>query len=142
MLGHHRVLIVDDDRDVADAMGTLLEIQGAEVVIALSAADARHALQTTSFDCVTLDLMMPGESGVDFWHYLRAKYPVLAARVVFFTGDFSPDTQRFLESTGRPVLTKPCTSTDLRATVRRTLAREPTPAEYLQTRAAHRRITG
>lgn len=120
-----RILTVEDDRSVAEMIATLLGMQGADVSVAASAAEARALLGERQFDVVTLDLLLPGESGVELWRYLREAHAGLASRTVFFTGDLSSPAQEFLESTGRPVLTKPCTSAALRSAIQDVLASPP-----------------
>jgi len=64
--------------------------------------------ETSDFDVVLCDLMMPGESGMDFFGVVRRLYPDLVRRVAFITGGaVTPDTSKFLETAARPVLNKP-----------------------------------
>jgi CheY-like chemotaxis protein len=71
-------------------------------------------------------LMAAGASDVDgraVWQWLRERRPALAGRVVFMTGDtMSAETQRFLQDSGRPILTKPLTIDRVRAVVDDVLA--------------------
>jgi signal transduction histidine kinase/putative methionine-R-sulfoxide reductase with GAF domain len=102
-----RLLVVDDEEHVAQVLGDLLEELGARVTIAHSAREARELLGCERFHLITLDVIMPGENGTDFWRELRDKDPGAAARVVFVTGTVDPSILAFVESTGRPVLAKP-----------------------------------
>jgi two-component system cell cycle sensor histidine kinase/response regulator CckA len=109
-LGGGRVLVVDDEEFVARTLRGFLEDLGMEVSTVATAAAAWRALCTgaTSFDAITLDLRMPGASGQELYDRLARDSPAVAARVIFVTGDTAdPDTQAFLEQTGRPVLLKP-----------------------------------
>jgi CheY-like chemotaxis protein len=98
----HKILVVDDEPEIAEVLGALLEQLGATVVIALSAREARACLAEATFDLVTLDLVMPEESGADLWRTLAREQPEVAARVVFVTGNIDPAMQRFVDGTGRP----------------------------------------
>ena len=65
------VLVVDDDDRLRDLLGKFLGENGFMVALASDAADARAKMGTLAFDVIVLDLMMPGESGLDFARQLR-----------------------------------------------------------------------
>jgi len=73
------VLVVDDDTRLRDLLGQFLGENGFLVVTASDAADARAKMKTLAFDIIVLDLMMPGESGLDFAEDFRrtSKVPIL-----------------------------------------------------------------
>ena len=73
------VLVVDDDNRLRDLLGKYLGEHGFLVVTAKDAADARGKMTLFAFDIIVLDLMMPGESGLDFAEDLRtrSKIPIL-----------------------------------------------------------------
>jgi GAF domain-containing protein len=104
-----RILVIDDEEHVAQVLGDLLEELGARVEITHSAGAARALLAREHFDLITLDVIMPGENGVDLWRQLRAEDPSAAARVIFVTGNVDATIQASVDSTGRPVLAKPYT---------------------------------
>jgi GAF domain-containing protein/ActR/RegA family two-component response regulator len=112
-----RILVIDDEEHVARVLGDLLEELGARVEITHSASAARALLAREHFDLITIDVIMPGENGVDLWRQLRAEDPSAAARVIFVTGNIDPSIQASVDSTGRPVLAKPYTFKALRALV-------------------------
>jgi GAF domain-containing protein len=118
-----RVLVIDDEEHVAQVLGDLLEELGVRVEITHSAHAARALLARERFDLITLDVIMPGENGVDLWRRLHAEDPAAAARVVFVTGNVDPTIQAFVDSTGRPVLAKPYTFKALRTIVANELHR-------------------
>jgi len=61
---------------------------------------------------------MPGESGIDFYDWLRTHSPRQAERALFITGDYAkPEIQRFLQGCGCPWLPKPLEVNRLRAAV-------------------------
>jgi signal transduction histidine kinase len=74
-----RVLVVDDDYRVLDALRLLLRRIGATVSIAQSVADAEVLLQHDPVDVVLSDLAMPGEDGCSFMERLRRTRPALPA---------------------------------------------------------------
>jgi len=65
------ILVVDDDQRLRDLLGKYLTENGFNVSVAENAADARARIQSLEFDLIVLDLMMPGESGLDFAADLR-----------------------------------------------------------------------
>ena len=70
------VLVVDDDDRLRELLRKYLSENGFLVVTASDAADARAKLTTLAFDLIVLDLMMPGESGLDFAGDLRKESAV------------------------------------------------------------------
>lgn len=74
------ILVVDDDRRIRQLLQSYLLENGFRVTVAASAADARDAMRGMVFDLVVLDIMMPGESGLELTRSLRAdanRVPVL-----------------------------------------------------------------
>tara|TARA_R110000796_G_scaffold252147_1_gene385374 strand:- start:1271 stop:4279 length:3009 start_codon:yes stop_codon:yes gene_type:complete len=72
--GHHaspRILVVEDDQDVAKLLGTMLTDAGYQVDTAFTGADALNRLQQRHYDLISLDLMLPDCTGLDLIHLLR-----------------------------------------------------------------------
>ena len=65
------ILVVDDDQRIRDLLARYLFEQGFRVTTANDAASARAAMRGLAFDVVILDVMMPGESGLDFARDLK-----------------------------------------------------------------------
>lgn len=65
------ILVVDDDTRLRDLLRRYLVEQGFRVTTATDAADARAKLVGLDFDLLVLDIMMPGESGLDLTKALR-----------------------------------------------------------------------
>ncbi len=70
------LLVVDDDGRLRDLLSRFLGENGFLVVTAGDAAEARARLKHFNFDAIILDLMMPGESGLDFARDLRRRSDV------------------------------------------------------------------
>jgi DNA-binding NarL/FixJ family response regulator len=65
---------------------------------------------------------MPEMDGFDLYREIERRYPALARRVVFVTGDvLSADSRAFLEASGLPTLGKPFAFDDVLGVVRRAL---------------------
>lgn len=67
------VLVVDDDPDVREVLGLLLEADGYRVRRAADAQSALAAIDEQPAMCVLLDLEMPGMHGVELARELRAR---------------------------------------------------------------------
>lgn len=118
-----RVLVVDDEPEIAQLMRDMLESAGYEVATAESGAVALEMLDMTRFDAVVSDLRMPDMDGAALWREVRERQQELARRMLFVTGDtLSPGARQFLDQTGCDSLDKPFARADLLARVGRTLA--------------------
>jgi two-component system phosphate regulon response regulator OmpR len=67
------ILVVDDDTRLRSLLQRYLVEQGFRVTIAENAAEARAKLRALTFDLLVLDIMMPGESGLDLTQDLRTE---------------------------------------------------------------------
>lgn len=70
-----RILVVDDEVNIREALAALLESDGYEVAAASSGQKAMEALRQEEFDVVISDLRMEGPSGVDLLRWLRETAP-------------------------------------------------------------------
>ena len=69
--GEPHLLVVDDDERLRALLQRYLSGNGYRVTAAAGAADARTLMGSIAYDLVILDVMMPGESGLDFAAELR-----------------------------------------------------------------------
>jgi CheY-like chemotaxis protein len=69
--GQLRVLVVDDEPDIADSMAMLLRIWGHDPVVAYDGEEAVRAARRRPPDCVFSDLRMPGLDGYQLAGLLR-----------------------------------------------------------------------
>lgn len=67
------VLVVDDEREIAELLRDYLEAAGLQVHMAFDGEEALAVLANGTFDCVVLDVMMPGQNGFDVCRTLRAQ---------------------------------------------------------------------
>jgi CheY-like chemotaxis protein len=81
-------------------------------------ADGQIALQkfnTTVYDLIICDVLMPDIAGPELYEIVLANYPGLARRFVFITGNVvDRETRIFLEKSGVPWLSKPFLPEDIR----------------------------
>jgi CheY-like chemotaxis protein len=109
-----RVLVVDDETELAQMMREMLETAGYDVVTAESGAVALALLDTARFDAVVCDLRMPDMDGATMWRRVGGQDAAIVDRFLFITGDtLSPDAQAFLQQAGCEALEKPFAKADL-----------------------------
>lgn len=101
------ILIVDDDRDFADSLADLLEIQGYSYSIAHDGRSAIELSKRRKFDIAFVDVKMPGIDGVETLHLLRQAQERL--KIVIVTGYATSDQLDEAIAAGAfTVLEKPC----------------------------------
>ena len=81
-----RVLVVEDDADVAAVFGMILEQAGFQVRVVSTAASALGAIAADAPQAVVLDLMLPDINGLDLVHYLRQAERGFNAPLVVVSG--------------------------------------------------------
>ncbi|WP_137389720.1 response regulator transcription factor [Rhodoligotrophos defluvii] len=83
------ILVVDDDRRIRELLKSFLTTNGFRVTAAGNTEEARAAMTSFTFDLLVVDVMMPGESGIDFTRALRANsdVPVLFLSALSESGD-------------------------------------------------------
>ncbi len=65
------ILVVDDDARLRALLQRFLTEQGHRVAVAADAAEARASIDAMAFDLLVLDVMMPGETGLQLAEHLR-----------------------------------------------------------------------
>ncbi|EHK57377.1 response regulator, partial [Allomesorhizobium alhagi] len=70
------LLVVDDDTRIRNLLKQYLTENGFRITVAGNAAEARRQLAGLDFDLLIVDVMMPGENGVDLTKALRAEKSV------------------------------------------------------------------
>ena len=65
------ILVVDDDTRIRRLLRRFLTMEGYRITEAMDAADARRKLETLDFDLLVVDVMMPGETGIELVRALR-----------------------------------------------------------------------
>ncbi|MBX3621387.1 MAG: PAS domain S-box protein [Rhizobacter sp.] len=118
-----RVLVVDDEAEIAELMRDILEGAGYEVATAESGGVALALLETARFDAIVSDLRMPDMDGAALWRAIEQRHPALSQRMLFVTGDtLSPGAREFLRQARCGGLDKPFSKADLLAAVGRLVA--------------------
>jgi len=117
------LLVVDDDARLRELLRRYLSDSGFRVTVAADAAEARERLAGFAFDLIVLDVMMPGESGLDLTGALRAERRV---PVLLLTAMAEPeDRVNGLERGADDYLSKPFEPRELVLRIRNILQRGP-----------------
>jgi two-component system NtrC family sensor kinase len=116
---HRRVLVVEDQAELADTLALLLGVDGHAVDIAADGVAALELVEAREYDAILCDIRMPRLDGPGFHAVLQSVRPHLVNRVVFVTATAATvETQRFLAATGARCLEKPVALDELRAALR------------------------
>jgi len=119
-----RVLLVEDEPDLADPLAYLLRREGFEVEIAEDGPSALEAFDSRGADIVLLDLMLPGMPGTEVCRIIRttSKIPI----IMLTAKDSEVDIVVGLELGADDYVTKPYSSRELLARMRAVLRRAST----------------
>ena len=112
-----RVLLVDDDREVADYVRRELEDESFDVAVAHDGASALRLAEATAFDLIVLDVMMPFMDGLEVTRGLRRK-DILTPILLLTARDAPEDIVRGLDAGADDYLPKPFSFEVLLARVR------------------------
>ncbi len=77
-----RILLAEDDRTLRDITVRFLSKNGLDVDVTDNGNEACTLIEKNKYDCIVLDIMMPGKSGWDVCKFIRNKYDV---PVIFLT---------------------------------------------------------
>lgn len=125
-----RVLVLDDEASLAEMVGEMLTIQGNEARVVNDSLDALKLLEKYDFDAILSDYRMPKMDGRVLYQTLMKIRPDLAQKIIYLTGDvINEDTQDFLRTCGRPVVTKPFNFKTVEKTIHDLVARNEKASE-------------
>lgn len=117
-----RILVVEDERKIAEALKNGLQAEGYEVVTALSGEEGYFCLTTEEYDLMLLDLMLPGRDGIEILTTIRSKG--ITTPILVLTGrDTVEDRVLGLDSGADDYLVKPFAFPELLARIRLLLRR-------------------
>lgn len=123
-----RVLIVDDNRDGADALGLLVEALGNQVHVTYGGTQALDVANTFQPDLMLIDLVMPDIDGCDLATQLRRIPAFKETKIVAITGLKDEKHQALAMKAGCDlVLTKPAALADIKAVLASVEPTEHTP---------------
>ena len=122
-----RILVVDDESDVADLIADILKMQGYTVAHASSGKTALELLRGGDFNVVLSDLNMPEMDGRGLFDAIRSEFPHLLNGIAFITGDaMGLASQKFLAEANCLFVEKPISPAELRGVIQQLLASQET----------------
>jgi DNA-binding response OmpR family regulator len=130
-----RVLIVEDERKLAQVLSSALQAEHYDVVVAATGEDGFYRANAELFDLVVLDLMLPGRSGLEILQTLRQRHvetPVL----ILTARDGIEDRVLGLDRGADDYLVKPFALPELLARIR-ALLRRGRSSEVLRLKVAN-----
>lgn len=121
LMGHDRLLIVDDETVIRDGLKRILEGESFDVETCSSGFHAIEIMQQHDFDLIITDLKMPGMSGIEVLKSVRTLQPDIP--VILITGYASVDTAvEAMKNGAADYITKPFTPDLLLEKVRNALS--------------------
>ena len=119
-----RIALVDDDPSIRRGVARMLELSGLQVTTFGSAEDLLAADRGEPFDCLVLDIHLPGVSGPECYGGLRARG--VAPPAVFITAHDASETQELLQRVAPALcLRKPFRGQQLLEAIRTALSNPP-----------------
>lgn len=125
-----RLLIVEDERKVADVMARGLRAESFAVDVAHDGTTGWDMASTVNYDLIILDLMLPGMGGTEMIRRLRGKGGK-AAILVLTARDATPDKVENFEAGADDYLTKPFAFAELLVRVKALLRRPPMSVDHV-----------
>jgi heavy metal response regulator len=119
-----RVLLVEDEKNIADFIYRGLSEQGYAVDVAHDGDDALHWADVAQFDIIVLDVMLPARDGIEVCRTLRQR-GVVTPILMLTARDAIEDRVRGLDSGADDYLVKPFAFAELVARMRALGRREP-----------------
>jgi len=111
-----RMLVVDDEAKLRNLMGQIIRQEGYLVDEASNGEQALELLKRTCYDLMTVDMSMPGMSGVEVVHHARQLRPDLS--IIIVTAHPTVESAIMaVKSDVTDYLLKPCTADDLLLTI-------------------------
>ncbi|WP_243292720.1 response regulator YycF [Bacillus sp. FJAT-47783] len=119
---NRKVLVVDDEKPIADILEFNLKKEGYEVVCVYDGNDAIQIVEEFHPDLVLLDIMLPGKDGMEVCREIRKKYEM---PIIMLTAkDSEIDKVLGLELGADDYVTKPFSTRELLARVKANLRRQ------------------
>jgi DNA-binding NtrC family response regulator len=136
-----KLLFADDERSLQELMRLELPAMGHDVTVCPDGMTAVAALEENSYDCLILDLDMPGLGGIEVLHKARDLNP--DAEAIILTGKASLDTAiAALRQGAFDYLTKPCKLIELEAILDRVAEKRELTYKYRALERQLRRMIG
>jgi signal transduction histidine kinase len=122
------ILILDDERALAEMLGQMVHHLGHRGTLCCSPLEALERLAQEDFDLILSDYRMPVLDGQQFYRRVAQLKPRLAPKIIFLTGDaLNEETHGFLSSIDNACIIKPFQLGVVESAVNRVLQERPSP---------------
>ncbi|MDR1385287.1 MAG: sigma-54 dependent transcriptional regulator [Planctomycetaceae bacterium] len=136
-----KILFADDELSLQELMRLELPSMGHQVTVCPDGTTAMAALERNGYDCLLVDLDMPGADGLEVIEAARKFDPYVDA--VILTGKGTMETAiAALRNGAIDYLTKPCRLADVEATLNRVARKRELNKKYLAVKSQLKRIEG
>lgn len=106
--GNRRILIVDDEVSILDSLSRLMVKNGYAVDTVDNCLSALDMILSQKYDCILLDIKLPGMSGIELYKEIKKVDDSLARRTAFITGNImEKETRQFLQENQVTYFVKP-----------------------------------
>lgn len=123
----NKILVVEDDKNIALALVVRLRSQGYDVKVSYDAVSGISETTRNKPDLVLLDISMPGGGGLLVAQRIRSLTPVAATPIIFLTASKQPELRaKALELGAADFFEKPYEAEDLLASIRRIFGEDDT----------------
>jgi two-component system response regulator VicR len=130
MMMEKRILVVDDEKPIADILQFNLQREGYEVICAYDGVEALQKVEEVTPDLILLDIMLPQKDGMEVCREVRKKYDM---PIIMLTAkDSEIDKVLGLELGADDYVTKPFSTRELLARVKANLRRHQPNANVIE----------
>lgn len=112
-----RILLVEDDMDLASGIGDYLTAHGLDVDFAYTAAQARARLAQADFDLFVFDVNLPGEDGITLCHELKQSHGLRQPAIFLTARDALEDKLKGFAAGAADYMIKPFAPAELLARI-------------------------
>ena len=113
-------LIIDDNRNTADALQQMLDVLGVPARVAYGSSPALAALKGFTPGVVMLDINMPGLDGTEILSYIKREPRLTRVPVIIITSDDQPETRtRVMSGGATAMIVKPATIDSLESALKK-----------------------
>ncbi len=113
-------LVIDDNRNTADALVEMLDMLGIDARAAYGSSPAMALLKSVAPPLILLDINMPGVDGLEILGYLRREPRLNNSIVIVITSDDQPETkQRVMEDGAAALILKPASLMQLETALKK-----------------------
>jgi CheY-like chemotaxis protein len=110
-----RILLVDDNKEIAEVLGFYFEQTGINYIVADNGKEGLEAIKRDEFDLILLDIAMPEFTGIDVIESLKKEGVLEKKNVVVLTASSHKATiEGLVESGVKEILKKPCSLDELK----------------------------